>query len=251
MKIDAIQTCKVASSSTTVAKLLDTYLESLSRGSILAISSKVVALCEGRTVAVGEADKIDLIRDEAELFLPPETNRYGVSLAIKNNTLIPSAGIDESNSDGNYVLWPKDPQASANSIREYLVERFDGTEFGVIVTDSTTSPLRWGVTGISIGHSGFAAIRSLIGTPDLYGRLLKVTKVNVADALAAAAVLVMGEGAEQTPMAVISDVPFVEFQNRAPTGTELEERKIPLEDDLYGTLLTAVPWQKGNGGSQR
>jgi dihydrofolate synthase / folylpolyglutamate synthase len=251
MNIKAIQTCKVTSGSITVMQLLDSYLESFSNGCILAISSKVVALCEGRTVALDGADKMDLISDEAELYLPAETNKYGVSLTIKNNTLIPSAGIDESNSDGNYVLWPKDPQASANSIREYLVRRFGGTNIGVIVTDSTTSPLRWGVTGISIGHSGFAAIHSLIGTPDLYGRLLKVTKVNVVDALASAAVLVMGEGAEQTPLALISDVPFVEFQNRTPTELELAERKIALEDDLYGSLLSAVSWHRGNGGRYR
>lgn len=72
-----------------------------------------------------------------------------------------------------------------------------------------------------------------------------MTSAAIADALGTAAVLVMGEGAEQTPLAVIEDIPFVKFQNRNPKKTELQKLQMPLEDDLYAPLLQAVKWKKG------
>jgi F420-0:gamma-glutamyl ligase len=72
-----------------------------------------------------------------------------------------------------------------------------------------------------------------------------MTKANVPDALAAAAVLLMGEANEQTPLAIISDIPFVRFQQREPSDNELAALFIETEDDLYAPLLQAVPWQRG------
>jgi F420-0:gamma-glutamyl ligase len=118
----------------------------------------------------------------------------------------------------------------------------------VIITDSKTTPLRWGVTGVAIAHSGFLAVRDLIGHLDLFGRPLHMTKVDVADALAAAAVLVMGEADEGTPLATIDDLPFVTFQARDPTPEELEARWIDMEADLYAPLLQLAGWRKGQGG---
>jgi F420-0:gamma-glutamyl ligase len=72
-----------------------------------------------------------------------------------------------------------------------------------------------------------------------------MTSASISDALGTSAVLVMGEGAEQTPLAVIEDVPFVKFQQRNPTKRELNALKMPLSDDLYAPLLRAVKWKKG------
>ena len=72
-----------------------------------------------------------------------------------------------------------------------------------------------------------------------------MTKSAVADALATAAVLAMGEGNEQTPLAVIEDVPFVQFQQRNPNKKELTELTIDPKDDLYAPLLKGVKWRKG------
>jgi F420-0:gamma-glutamyl ligase len=91
-------------------------------------------------------------------------------------------------------------------------------------------------------------LKSYIGTPDIFGRPLHFEKTNVADSLATASVVVMGEGNEQTPLAVISDVPFVEFQDKNPTQEELEGLHIELEDDVFAPLLTSVEWKKGKGG---
>jgi putative folate metabolism gamma-glutamate ligase len=243
MHIQAIRTHKVTASGQDLLAVIDAYTPPLDEHSVLAITSKVVSLCQGRVAPIGEVDKQTLIESEADFFLPPDANRYHVTLTIKDNILIPSAGIDESNSDHHYVLWPEDAQGVANTVRSHLCRRFGLRHVGVLITDSKTTPLRWGVTGVAVAHSGFAALNNYIGRTDLFGRPLRMTKVNVADGLAAAAVLVMGEGDEQTPLAVISDLPFVHFQERNPTPEELQSLHIALEDDLYAPLLKSVPWQ--------
>jgi F420-0:gamma-glutamyl ligase len=70
-----------------------------------------------------------------------------------------------------------------------------------------------------------------------------MTKVNVMDALAASAVLVMGEGSERTPLAVIDELPFVSFRADSPTESELARLRIAPEDDLYAPLLQGVAWR--------
>lgn len=247
MKITAIKTHKITKSDSDLFAILDKYINELKDGSIVAITSKVVSVCEGNIIPVEGSSKDELIKKEADLYLPRGENRYNLFLTIKNNRLAVSAGIDESNANGNYVLWPKDSQKSADKVREYLKKRFGLKKVGVIITDSITTPLRFGVMGAALAHSGFLALNDLIGTPDVFGRKLKMTKVSVLDGLAASAVLIMGEGGEQTPLAVITDAPFVEFQDRNPTKKELDDLKISIEDDVYGPILKSAPWKKGKG----
>lgn len=248
MKITAIRTEIVRAKTCDIFSLLDAFVHSLKERSILAVTSKIVSLCEGRVRDKKGVTKEQLVSDEAELFLPASENAHGILFAIKHSMLVPSAGIDESNADGQYVLWPEDPQKSANAIRAYLVKRFTLKRLGVIITDSRATPLRWGTTGAALAHSGFMALRDYIGKPDIFGRKLEVTKANVRDALAAAAVVVMGEGREQTPLAVIQDIPFVSFQDRDPTAKELDGLNISLEEDVYGSILKRAPWRKGGEG---
>ncbi len=242
MHITTIRTEKITPRSTSVDELLTRYCADIEENTIIVITSKVVSMCEGSVVKKSTQTKGDLAAAEADLYIPPSRSKYDVTLTIKNNQLIPSAGIDESNSDGHFVFWPKDPQKSANTAREYMVNTFGKKNTGVIISDSKTTPLRWGITGTSIAHSGFVALNDYIGKPDIFGRPLTMTKVNVVDALAAAAVLVMGESNEQTPLAIITDVPFVEFQGRNPTNQELDDLHIPLEDDVYAPILTTADW---------
>ena len=170
-----------------------------------------------------------------------------MSLTINKNVLAASAGIDESNGNGYYVLWPDNPQKSVNNIRSYIKKKFNLEHIGVLITDSKTTPLRWGVTGFSLAHSGFAAVNTYIGKKDLFGRTFEYEKVHVADSLAASSVAVMGEGAEQTPLAIIENVSFVTFQNRNPLQSELDEISITMDDDIYAPLLVSTPWKKGKG----
>jgi len=246
VRVAAVKTQKVLAGQSGLLKLLDKYLDEFKDGSVLAITSKVVALCENRVVPAGQADKKALVIQEADYYLPENLSKYGFSFTILHNTLVPAAGIDLSNGAGNYVLWPADPQKSANEVREYLAKRFGLKNVGVIITDSTARPLHYGTEGIGIRYSGFLPSNNYVGQPDLFGRKLEVSVSNVFDALAAAAVVVMGEGSEQTPLAVIEDVPFVQFQDRNPTREELDKFFIDhMKDDLFEPFLRQMGWQKG------
>lgn len=243
MKVNAVRTRIVEAGSIELSDLLAESLENIPERSVIAITSKVVALCEGNALPVSEYSKDELIEKEADLFIPRSESKYGIYLTIKNNMLVPTAGIDESNANGYFVLWPRDPQASANRCWEFLRKHFDIRHVGVIITDSTSNPMRLGVTGKSIASCGFLPITSRIGHADLFGKPLKQTRINVADGLAASAVLVMGESDEQTPIAVIEDVPFVEFMDHPPTEEQLKSWSVSIEDDLYSCLLTRMEWK--------
>jgi dihydrofolate synthase / folylpolyglutamate synthase len=244
MNIRTLRTHKITAQDRDLLAILDQHLAAFREGEILAITSKIVAITQGRIIPVTEADFNALVRQEADAWLPPDQSRYGVWLTIKGGLLIPNAGVDESNANGCYVLWPHEIAQVANQVRHYLCQRFGLTHAGVLITDSRPLPLRWGVTGMGVAHSGFRAINNLVGQADLFGRPLRMTKVNVVDGLAAAAVLAMGEGAEQTPLAVISELPFVYFEVDDPTPAALAAMNIAPEDDLYAPLLTAVQWLK-------
>lgn len=246
MKITPIKTDKIRPGQQTLNKFLRKALPNrFPKDAVLAVSSKVIAIIEGRVVEAGSTTKDRLIIQEADYFLPAEHNDFGIWLTIKNNTLIASAGIDESNANGRFVLWPKDPQASANHVRGIIKKFYNVKNVGVVITDSKTTPLRRGTSGIALAHCGFSALNDYVGKPDIFGRKLKVTKANIMEGLAAAAVLAMGEGREQTPLALIEDVPFVKFQDRSPTPQELNELSIAPDEDLYAALLSSAPWQRG------
>lgn len=234
---------------TDILSILDQYLTDIPDGSVIAVTSKIVSICEGRFVPMEGTDKQTLIAKEAEQYLPIHHKNFAVTVTIKNGVFGAGAGIDESNGNGYYILWPKDPQVSANRIREHFVKKFGLKKIGVIITDSKTTPLRWGVTGVALAHSGFLALKDYIGTPDIFGRDFQYEKLNIADCLATAGVLAMGEGKEQTPLAVISAIPTITFQDRNPTDVELADIRISMDDDLYGTFLKNADWKKGKQGN--
>ncbi|RJR15369.1 putative folate metabolism gamma-glutamate ligase [Candidatus Microgenomates bacterium] len=228
--------------------ILDTYLPEVSEKSVVAITSKIISLCQGRVVKNdGTVSKDDLVKQEAEHYIDASENQYGVHLSIKNNIMVASAGIDESNGNGYFVLWPRDLQKTAVEIWHYVRKKNNLQHVGIIITDSKLTPLRWGVTGIGIGYCGFAPLNDFRGTPDIFGRPLHVTQVNVLDGLASAAVVVMGEGREQTPLSVIADVPFVHFQDAPPTRQEYERLGISIKEDIFARLLDSKLWKKGQG----
>lgn len=249
MQIKPILTHKVTETDTDILSLIDRYVEKIEENSLLVVTSKIIAICEGRLQKINPAteieDKEKLVKEEAEYYIDKSENQYGFYLTITQNLLIPTAGIDESNGNGYYILWPKNPQNTANKIREHLATKHNVKNFGVIITDSKTTPLRWGTTGVSLAHSGFNALNNYMGTPDLFGRELRVTKSHLADGLAAGAVAVMGEGKESTPLAMITEISRIEFQERNPTDEELDGMHISLETDVYAPILKNAPWQKG------
>ncbi|MDR1477239.1 MAG: coenzyme F420-0:L-glutamate ligase [Rickettsiales bacterium] len=209
----------------------------LAEGDIVFITSKILAIHQGRCVKIGEAPKEELIQREASAWLPYE-NRGGfhVNLTITDNILIPAAGIDESNADGHYILWPKDADGLCREIRARLCARNGIKNLGVVSTDSHTTPLRWGVTGIATGLAGIEPLRDIRGEPDIFGRKMEVTQVDLVDPLASMAVLLMGEGAEQVPIVVLRGWRGVRFDSDGST----EHFKIPPETDLYQPLLDVM-----------
>lgn len=250
MNVRAVKTHKITINDRDLIKILDKYLLKFKEKSILAITSKIVSITEGRLIRMEDVDKDELIKRESQLYLPRNQNPYNVSFTITRNMLAATAGIDESNGNGYYILWPKDPQATANAVREYLRKRFNLKNVGVIITDSKTSPLRWGVTSVALAYSGFKPLKDYVGQKDLFDRKFEFEKLSVIDSLASAASVTMGEGAESTPIAVISDLPFVEFQDRNPTRAELRGLRITMEEDLYGPFLKNVKWKKGSAKRQ-
>lgn len=198
---------------------------------VLAITSKIVSLAENRLVPQASIDKGSLVRREADVYLGEIG--YGCHLTVKDGLFIPSAGIDESNSQaGDFILYPKDPMESARKLWENLRSAWNLDELGILLTDSHTSPLRQGVTGICLSYWGFHAVRSMIGSQDLFGRELKMTKMNYADGLSSAAVLMMGEGSESQPLALIkgADLDFCQICHP-------EELRMPLAEDLYYPMI--------------
>lgn len=239
MKIRAIKTHLIAPGES-LFPLFDRYLPPLEEKTILVVTSKIVSLSEGKVVPKA-TDKKTLICSEADAYLD-EPNPHGVFLTIKNGILIPNAGIDESNGNGVYILYPQDLFLSAQKIWEHMRACHHLRHFGVLITDSHTTPLRWGVTGIGLAWCGFAPLNNYIGAPDCFGRPLHFTKVNVVDALAATAVFAMGEGNEQTPLALLTETEKVTFLERGPTRNEIESFHIPMEEDIYGPLLQKGAW---------
>ena len=124
------------------------------------------------------------------------------------------------------LLLPADPDASAAGLREEIRKR-NGVNVSIIVTDSHNRPWRMGTIGGAIGCAGLEVLDDHRGGEDLYGRELKVTLINRADALAGAATLVMGETTEKVPLALIRGLPVEDSEQTARMINR------PLEEDLF------------------
>lgn len=242
----ALKTRRVSAKDGTLFQLLDESIEQLSENSVLAITSKIVALCEGAVVPVSDvSDKQQLVRQQSQYYLENAEGIYGINFTVAQDTLIPNSGIDESNVGDVYALWPSNPQQTANQVREYLAKRFNLKNVGVIITDSTCRPMRRGVSGIYLAYSGFLPLKNYVGQPDLFGRDFKVSQADIAGGLAATAVMVMGEGSESTPIALLEDLSFVQFVSRNPNAEELASTRITLEEDLFYPFLSKAKWLPG------
>lgn len=252
MHTQAFQTKLVTANDSLFSVLQAALPGTIPERSVVSVASKLPATCEGRFVKKitgTREEKHALAQKEADYYLPASISKYGLLLTIKKNWMFANAGIDESNADNQYVLWPKDPQQSAVDIWQWLRATYQLTDIGVIVTDSHSLPLNWGVVGHAIGYAGIKPLYSYVDRPDLFGRPMQMEQINVIQALASVSSLVMGEGAERTPLGLFSDLPpIVSFASSPPSAEELNSLTIALEDDIYSPLLTSVTWSKGGGG---
>jgi dihydrofolate synthase / folylpolyglutamate synthase len=215
----------------------------LLEGDILVIASKVVAIAEGRIVKKDEVSKDELVRSESERYIEKEATPGKVVMhAIVNGQLAVFAGIDPFGEW--YALWPEDPMKSAESICEALKAEYDLKKLGVIISDSKSTPLRRGVIGGAISFAGFNPLFDNRKRTDLTGWPSGGSQINVADAIAAAAVLVMGEGTEQTPLVIVRDAPYAHMDN-VPTQENGTSYVVPLKEDIFAPFFDRDIWQKG------
>lgn len=241
MEVKALKTHRIEKNES-LLEILDKYVISLKENDVIVITSKIISVCQGRIISKNEISKDILIRQEADAIVQTSHNSYGIYLTLKDNILIPSAGIDESNSEDSYILYPSNIQKTIVKVWKHLRKTHHIQNLGIVISDSHTSPLRRGVTGIALGWCGFRPLYCYEGKTDLYNKFLRITKINLLDSLATTATLVMGEGNEQTPIAIISGAPRVFFLDRIPSTEEIENVRLKMEEDLYAPLLLSAQW---------
>lgn len=219
----------------------------LADGDILVIAQKIISKSEDRFVNLNDispseralelaqhVDKdarlIELVIEESKSIL-----RFRSGTIIVEHRLgfvCANAGIDHSNvrkdndSDEWVLLLPENPDRSADGIRRSL-EKWSNKRIGVMVIDSHGRAWRLGTVGVAIGISGIPGIEDLRGDADMFGRTLRVTQVGVADELAAAASLMMGQAAEGTPVVHVRGFPYPLREG------SLQELLRPEEEDLF------------------
>lgn len=249
MKVTPVKT-SIVRVGDNLEEFLDKHISSLQENSVVVVTGKIIALCDKEVVPIDGTDetrqqKWDLVKEQSELYTDPNNSSYNLMLTVKDQVMAVNAGIDESNADGNYVLLPQHPYESAEKIWQYLKQKHNLRHVGVLIIDSRTLPLKWGIIGTSLAHCGFAALNNKIGEKDLFGHEMQMTQENVAEGLAIAANLVMGEVAECQPIAIIEDIQMVEFQELPPFAEDLDELWISLKDDAYSPIIKHAPWKKG------
>ncbi|WP_420643596.1 coenzyme F420-0:L-glutamate ligase [Candidatus Leptofilum sp.] len=218
----------------------------LANGDVLAIAQKIVSKAEGRLVRLADVqpskralevasqtDKdprlVELILQESD-----EISRMRQGVLIVRHRLgftSANAGIDRSNvaqggEDETVLLLPLDPDGSAAKLRDEIRVRL-GVQVGVVITDSHGRPFRLGTVGVAIGVAGLPALWDRRGEPDLYGYELQHTDIAVADEIAAAAGLLMGQGDEGMPVVLVRGLGLPVVDGKA---TDLVR---PKEMDLY------------------
>jgi coenzyme F420-0:L-glutamate ligase/coenzyme F420-1:gamma-L-glutamate ligase len=229
MRLYAVKTRIIKMGEDLVEVILSSLQEQnlqLEDNDILAITSKIVAYAENRLVRLSDvqssekaeelAQRFSLRPEFAELVLREADRIYGgverAVLTLKHGILTANAGIDNKNAPvGFAVLWPNDAEKWAVHIREEIKHTI-GKTVAVLIIDSSLIPLRIGTTGLALAVAGFKPIKDCRGEKDIYGKPLVITRHAVADNLASAAHLLMGEAAKQTPIVLIEDA-LVDFDD--------------------------------------
>jgi coenzyme F420-0:L-glutamate ligase len=207
---------------------------------ILAITSKIIAYAEGQVVKLSDVKPSDRAKELGQQFsLQPEFVELIISeadkvyggvekavLTLKNGVLTANAGIDNKNVPaGSVILWPRKPQKWTRDIREGIRRKTE-KQVAVLIVDSGLIPLRIGTTGLALAVAGFKPIKDHRGEKDLFGKQIVITRHAIADDLACAAHLLMGESTERTPMVLIRDAP------------------VDFDDGVYGSADMRMPFKE-------
>jgi coenzyme F420-0:L-glutamate ligase / coenzyme F420-1:gamma-L-glutamate ligase len=230
----------------TISSALAHSGEALQTGDVLVLAQKIVSKARGRHVDLSQVtasaralelakvvDKdprlIELILAESAEIL--RVRRDVIIVVHRLGFVMANAGIDLSNVDGNAgdtraLLLPSDPDGECEQLRRALLER-TGAGVAVVINDSHGRAWRNGTVGVAIGASGIPALLDLRGKPDLFGRALRITQIGLADELAAAASLLMGQADEGTPVVLIRGL---QYEGRAGRAGDLIR---PEASDLF------------------
>lgn len=220
----------------------------LENDDILVFAQKVVSKAEGRLVNLvtiepsqqaidlaGQTEKdprlVELILRESREVL--RTRPGTIVVEHKLGFICANAGIDHSNVAGTgdtaeewVLMLPENPDRSAEMLRAAIQAR-TGKQIGILIIDSHGRAWRNGTVGVAIGLAGLPGLQDLRGKPDLFGFSLRITQVGVADELAAAASLVMGQASEGTPVVHVRGFPYPLRES------SLKELLRPKDQDLF------------------
>lgn len=216
---------------------------------LLVIGQKAVSKTEGRIVDIGDVTPslravkiakktgknpgfVEIVLRESSRVLRADKDAFIVR--TKRGATCLNAGVDKSNvkGDSTYALLPQDPDASARRLRK-RIRQLTGKRVGVVICDTRSRPFRKGQVEESIGVAGLNPLIDYRGQKDLFGYTLRFKNVALADELASAAELVMGQGRERTPVAIIRGLTRIRFQDRSSS----KFLAVNSEEDLFrGTL---------------
>jgi coenzyme F420-0:L-glutamate ligase/coenzyme F420-1:gamma-L-glutamate ligase len=217
----------------------------LQDGDIIAIAQKVVSKSEGRyenLLEIKPSQKafdlgkslnrepafIELILNESNEIISTEKNV--IIVEHKLGFININAGIDRSNIPENkniVLLLPEDPSLSSQKIYEDISSKTN-KNISIIITDSMTRPYRSGVTNFALASANIQSLIDLKGEKDIYGNILQATEIAIADELAAAAGLLMGQGSEGMPIVIIRG-----FDRTQYAKNDAFDLIVKKEDDLY------------------
>jgi coenzyme F420-0:L-glutamate ligase/coenzyme F420-1:gamma-L-glutamate ligase len=248
VKIVAVENLPLITKGDNLAELIYNAVEKqntpIQEKDVIVITHVAVSKAEGNVVNLDDISPSERAKEiaqqtskdpalvEAVLRETKEIVRIGPNSIItetKKGIVCANAGVDRSNIEGerNVVLLPKDPDASAQKIRREI-KRLTGCDVAVIVSDTHGRPFRMGEINVAIGVAGIKPIRDRRGEKDLFGYELKIKQTSIADELASAAELVIGQADEGIPVAIIRGYNYQVMENAS-----VAELTRPKEKDLF------------------
>ena len=214
-------------------------------GDVVVVAQKIISKCENRYVELKNIQPskqatdlaktlnrdtafIQIIQNESKKII--STDKNVIIVEHKLGFININAGIDRSNilqNDDVVLLLPENPSKSAKDLQSAISANFQ-RDIALIVTDSMTRPFRSGVSNFALASANIPSLIDLKGDPDIYGNILQSTEIAIADELAAAAGLLMGQGSEKQPVVIIKG-----FDKKNYSTNDAFDLVVDEDEDLY------------------
>ena len=214
-------------------------------GDVVVVAQKIISKCENRYVELKNIQPskqatdlaktlnrdpafIQIIQNESKKII--STDKNVIIVEHKLGFININAGIDRSNilqNDDVVLLLPENPSKSAKDLQSAISANFQ-RDIALIITDSMTRPFRSGVSNFALASANIPSLIDLKGDPDIYGNILQSTEIAIADELAAAAGLLMGQGSEKQPVVIIKG-----FDKKNYSTNDAFDLVVDEDEDLY------------------